>query len=95
MRNRKITIHIRTREQIILNSTASLTLTCGFCAIETRFFPPQVAARLSGMTIRTIFKGVEDGRLHFIESDESLLICSRSLELTRPMNVISIDGDVL
>ena len=85
---------ILTQEQIVIGRSGSFTNYCGLCATESRFFQPEIAARLSGRALRSIFRGVEDGSLHFFESADSLYICSRSLEETRRLNVISIDGDV-
>jgi len=97
MSTRKIRISIRSHERIFISSTTSLALVCAFCEEETRFFPPEVAACLAGTTIRSIFRAVEDGRLHFIESEDKVFICSRSLEIQARVphvNVISIEEQV-
>ena len=45
---------------------------------------PDEAAVLTATTVRNIFRRVEAGELHFVESDGGvLLVCRTSLELIR------------
>lgn len=96
MRTRKLRIVIRTTERIYAGPEVSTPLFCEFCGFETRFLPVQVAARVSGYSILSIARGVQDGILHFSESGPSLFICSRSLDLAaRPNEAIQITGETL
>jgi hypothetical protein len=54
--------------------------TCPVCNPGVSMVVPQHAARIAGVSTRTIYAWVESGRLHFTESpDRSLLICLDSL----------------
>lgn len=53
---------------------------CAGCARETTLIAPEDVAILTGSALRSIFSWIEEGRIHFIEhSDGILLICFRSL----------------
>ena len=59
----------------------SVTAWCETCEARVRMWTPETAARLAGVTARTIYRRAEDGRVHFTETaDGALLICSGSLE---------------
>jgi hypothetical protein len=50
------------------------------CSTEVRLISPEGAARLSGVRVREIYRRVEAGRVHFIETGGGLLlICIDSL----------------
>ena len=54
----------------------------GWCAAcgETEFVTPETAAVLAGSTTRTLYRLVEAGLVHFLETPEGfLLVCLRSL----------------
>jgi hypothetical protein len=53
---------------------------CPRCLAEARLITPEEASSLSGVSVREIFRRVEAGRIHFIETSEGLLfICANSL----------------
>jgi len=53
---------------------------CGVCARSVRMVTPEEAARRSGVSVRTIYRNVEMGDLHFRETPQGLLlICVTSL----------------
>lgn len=53
---------------------------CDVCAAEVGMVTIARAARLTKSSERTIFKRIEQGALHFVETPErQLLICLRSL----------------
>ena len=50
------------------------------CSAEVRLVTPEEAARLAGVSVREIYRRVEAGRVHFIETGQGvLLICIESL----------------
>jgi hypothetical protein len=52
---------------------------CAACG-ETEFVTPETAAVLAGVNTRSVYRLVEAGRLHFLETPEGfLLVCLRSL----------------
>ncbi|HWP44461.1 MAG TPA: hypothetical protein VNO14_14545 [Blastocatellia bacterium] len=53
---------------------------CPVCLKEARMITPQEASALMGMSVRGIYRSVEAGRLHFIETQQGqLYICTNSL----------------
>ena len=85
MKNRKHTeISLETHEITIIRMKNRRTAFCEFCQTEVWMLPPEAAALISQSTSRTIFRRVEAGELHFIETSEgALLVCSNSLESSR------------
>lgn len=57
---------------------------CSACGTEAQMLEPVEAARLARVSLRTIYRWVEDGRLHFTETaDEGLIICLNSLPTSK------------
>lgn len=57
---------------------------CRDCGREVRMSPPEDAARITGVTARKIYSGIESGNIHFAELGEGmLLVCLRSMDETR------------
>jgi hypothetical protein len=83
LRKRKRTeVTIQTREVILLHPAGlSRSLAwCPACRRETQFAIPELAAALSGVTQRTIYRWVEDEKVHFRETPAGvLLVCAESL----------------
>jgi len=53
---------------------------CAECAGQVHMLRPEDAAAAARLSVRTIYRWVEAGRLHFIEApEESLRICLNSL----------------
>ena len=53
---------------------------CEQCAAESQMLTPENAATLLGVAPREIYRRVENGALHFLESaNGALLICCRRL----------------
>ena len=53
---------------------------CSECAAEAQMLTPEEAAGLARLSLRSIYRWVEDGRLHFTETpDGKLFICLNSL----------------
>ena len=53
---------------------------CPICARESEFVTPEEAAARASVTSRTIYRWLENGKLHFIEMPGwELLVCVQSL----------------
>ena len=53
---------------------------CKECAAQVRMIMPEQAAGLACVSQRTIYRWVEAGKIHFIETPEGgLLVCLQSL----------------
>jgi len=74
-------VTIQTREMVIVHQApSSKRLWCPGCRTERSFVLPEQAARIGGVSVRTIFRRVEEDRVHFLEGDEGLLrICTDSI----------------
>jgi len=64
----------------IRTSHGSTQVWCPECGDLARMVEPEAAARLAGISTRSIYEQIEAGRLHYEESDKvSLLICLKSV----------------
>lgn len=63
---------------------------CQHCKSSVEMAAPQVAAILTRSTEREIFRFVENGRIHFVETDR-VLICLKSLTETLSEPVAAAD----
>jgi hypothetical protein len=54
---------------------------------------PEAAAAIAALTVRSIYRLVESGGIHFIEKPDGLLICVRSV-LERNVRELSTALDV-
>lgn len=86
MKKRKLTqILIETVETIIIRRSRKpreeqLIAWCEECGLETLMVSPEAAAELMGASLREIYRRVEAGALHSIETPEDpLFICPASL----------------
>ena len=83
MRSRKRSvITIETHEVWVIRNPAPQAVLsfCPACGVETRMLEPVEAARLARVSLRTIYRWVEEGQLHFTETaDGELFICFNSL----------------
>ncbi len=72
-------ITFEVEETIILRQSGNiLEAFCSQCLASVEMLTPQLAAAVSNTTIREIFRLIESGRLHFMETDE-IRICLYSL----------------
>lgn len=75
----KTEITFEVEETIILRqSETRLEAFCPLCQALVEMLTPQLAAAVSKTTIREIFRLIESGRLHFMETDE-IRVCLNSL----------------
>ena len=53
---------------------------CKHCGKNLPMVTPETAARLSGATVRALYRRIEAGNLHFVETTDGLLfVCTDSL----------------
>jgi len=77
-KNRRTVTTIETRELWIVRKNAPQIseIFCSTCPHEVVMLTPQEAARHAGVSQRAVYRWVEDGRLHFVETaDGDLLVC--------------------
>jgi len=83
MRRKKKTtiVTIEARERMtIWRGARQVTAWCDQCRADVPLVTPNEAAGLAGTDARAIFRRVESGEVHFIETGEgALLICAKSL----------------
>ena len=76
---RKAEITFEIEETIILRQGEQmLQAFCPQCRAPVEMITPQIAAALSGLSEREIFRLIESGRLHCLEA-ERIYICRNSL----------------
>jgi hypothetical protein len=79
--NTKITLEKRQRTTIRLRRRKPTAAWCERCAAETEMLAPDEAALVSGTTQMAVFRLLENGELHFMETGAgALLICRNSLK---------------
>lgn len=83
---RRTIITIESHQLTIFRSRRRLVeIWCKRCGEELPMLTPEAAAALAGVTARAIYRCVESGELHFIDTcDGALLICSGSFS-RRPL----------
>lgn len=65
-----------------------LLVLCPECGLETGYVRPEIAAREAGMSQRELFRRIEAGRIHHLESsDGGILVCTTSV--TRSKNELN------
>jgi len=83
MRRKKKTtiVTIEARERMTIRRGARQVIAwCAQCWADVPMVTPNEAAKLARTDARQIFRGVESGEFHFIETGEgALLICATSL----------------
>lgn len=83
---RKKTITIQTIQQTVIRPISNQTTTkqCEFCQAEVEMAPPELAAKFLQISVREIYRRIESGSLHFIETESgTVFICQNSLGLTK------------
>lgn len=84
MRRKKKTtiVTFESRERMtIRQGSQRFVAWCEQCGDEVLMVTPNEAAAIARTDARAIFRGVEAGRIHFLESESGeLLVCSKSLD---------------
>ncbi len=81
-RTEKIIITVETFQRTTVRSRRKLKIArCEQCAAETVMLAPNEAAAFLQITARDLFRRVESGEIHFLETEAgALLVCRQSLE---------------
>jgi len=79
---RRIEITVEQHRLVVLSRrNRSINTWCETCGEQVQMVTPDQAAQLWNVSTRTIYRRVEAGRLHFMETEKGLtLICFQSLE---------------
>ena len=95
MKNKKTEIWIETREQIIVRSLpVKFYATCLDCQTETVFLAPEHAAAINNISLREIFRLVEGGAIHFLETETgATLLCF--ISLSQAKESLTKTGEIL
>jgi len=74
-------ITIETHQLTVVHSAnRAVRMWCEECARDVSMLAPDKASMLVRVTLRTIYRWVEEGKLHFIEAQPGrLLVCAESL----------------
>jgi len=79
-KTRRVRITIQTERLLVMSHGRSLYSLCAACGDEVRMVTIDQAATLARLSSREIYREVEAGMLHFIETTEgSVLVCFNSL----------------
>jgi len=75
---------VETHEVITLHtSRPGMALHCPECSRVVRMLAPEEAAALSGVSLRTLFRRIESGELHFAQTPEGqVYVCEHSISQT-------------
>jgi hypothetical protein len=69
------------RKTIIRREPAAIFIYCERCGGEKQMFSPDEFARLQGTTARVVYRQIESGECHFIETaDGALLVCGAGIQ---------------
>ncbi len=80
---RKKIITIETFQRTVIHQTPNQTqnLWCEFCQAEVEITTPELAAFILDVKVREIYQRIEQGNLHFFETETGeVLICPDSFE---------------
>jgi excisionase family DNA binding protein len=75
---------IETHETWIVRrpATESTAIVCAACPGERRMLTPKQAAEEAGVTNRTVYRWVDEGVIHFLETEEgNLFVCLAPLTI--------------
>ena len=79
---RRMRITLQTERLLVMSHGRSLFSRCAACGDEVRMVTIDQAASLAGISPREIYREIETGKLHFIETtDRSVLVCFNSLNV--------------
>lgn len=78
---RRVEITIQRRELTIAHCSAqAVTERCAVCDCEVSMLPIEMAAKAAVVSPRTLYRWVEQNKVHFRElSDGRVLVCANSL----------------
>ena len=82
MKQKTTEIFIETQERIVFRQTSAreIETACAACDSDSIFIQPERAAFLFNLTTREIYRRIERGTIHFLETDAgATLVCAASL----------------
>lgn len=82
-KKKRTEIIIEIDELTVINSSQNISVRdwCPVCAGFVTFVPPELAAAIAGVAVRTINQWVEAESVHFLETNAGLLlVCVNSLK---------------
>jgi hypothetical protein len=78
---RRIEISVEREEVAIRRSGRPATLYCEKCGTNAAMLTMEAAALLAGASVRSLYRRLEEGKLHFFESpDGTTLVCAQSVK---------------
>jgi hypothetical protein len=87
---------VTVREQTYRFSPTSAQEWCGICGSTAPMLTPILAATLSHLSLRTLFRWIESGDIHFVETpDGDIFLCLASVQAQAnnpPSNFGSLRG---
>ena len=79
-RRKRLEITVETSQLVIRRDANQAAVWCLECSSPVQAVPPEDAAALAGVSTRTLYRWVEAGQLHLIETaEQSPLLCLNSL----------------
>ncbi len=72
---------VTVREQTYRFSPTAALEWCDACGTTAQMLPPTLAATLSNLSLRTLFRWIESGDIHFVETpDGNIFLCLASVQ---------------
>jgi hypothetical protein len=72
---RKTSITLKKQQSVFINTTKTKKFLCEKCAME--MLPLQQIALLKGISTRDIYRLIEKGEIHFVETDKrEVFVCT-------------------
>jgi excisionase family DNA binding protein len=79
-RRKRMEITVETSLLVFRRTTNPAAVSCVECSSPVQMITPEEAAVLASVSTRTVYRRVERGQLHFVETDAGrLLICPNCL----------------
>ncbi|MBI1763673.1 MAG: helix-turn-helix domain-containing protein [Acidobacteria bacterium] len=92
-RTRRIEITVERRRLVWPNATPPAPVFCPSCPAPVVLLTPEEAAALAGVSVRAVYRWVETGQMHYLEtSDNQLFVCPSSFP---PLIEASLKGATL
>jgi hypothetical protein len=77
---RRIEVVTETDREIVFTQRTATVMFCRRCDTEVSMVMPEYAAAEAAVSVRTVYRWIEAGRVHFAETaDGGVLICETSL----------------
>lgn len=81
---------IETERVLIVKGRTEIDGWCSRCAALVKLVSPEIAAGLTGLSRREVYRFIESGEVHFTESSEALVsVCLASLTAVKSSSASS------